>query len=203
VNSRSHWAVSPDAANPYTFSAKLGRIAMPFIAAIVGAIFTGLFYWLIWGKGLEYLEHQWRESSNRRRDAKRRSAAIQQQQLAPIRSITDSRDAASVLMVLVAQQRGVLTPEQVGVIEHEMQKVLGLAEDLRPRFAFARFAAEQATTIEDAVDAVAGLLRQTLSPSERSDLLAMMQRVAEVHAGPTAGQEQAITYTERQLIRPS
>jgi hypothetical protein len=101
---------------------KLGRIAMPFIAAIVGAIVTGLFYWLIWGKGLEYLEHQWRESSNRRRDAKRRSAAIQQQQLAPIRSITDSRDAASVLMVLVAQQRGVLTPEQVGVIEHEMQE---------------------------------------------------------------------------------
>jgi hypothetical protein len=70
---------------------------MPFIAAIVGAIFTGLFYWLIWGKGLEYLEHQWRESSNRRRDAKRRSAAIQQQQLAPIRSITDSPDAASVI----------------------------------------------------------------------------------------------------------
>jgi hypothetical protein len=176
---------------------------MPFIAAIVGAIFTGLFYWLIWGKGLEYLEHQWRESSNRRRDDKRRSAAIQQQQLAPIRSITDSRDAASVLMVLVAQQRGVLTPEQVGVIEHEMQKVLGLTEDLRPRFAFARFAAEQATTIEDAIDAIVGLLRQNLTPSERSDLLAMMQRVAEVHAGPTAEQAQAIAYTERQLIRPS
>jgi hypothetical protein len=107
------------------------------------------------------------------------------------------------LMVLVAQQRGVLTPEQVGVIEHEMQKVLGLAEDLRPRFAFARFAAEQASAIEDAVDAVAGLLRENLSPSERSDLLAMMQRVAQVHAGPTAEQERAIAYTERQLTRPS
>jgi len=61
---------------------------------------------------------------------------------------------------------------------------------------------EGLVTIEDAVDAVAGLLRENLSPSERSDLLAMMQRVAEVHAGPTAEQERAIAYTERQLIRP-
>ena len=75
---------------------------MPILAAILGAVVTGLLYWLIWGKGLEYIDHAWRDSSNRRQDAKRRAAAMANRQLAAVRSITDARDAASTLMVLVA-----------------------------------------------------------------------------------------------------
>jgi hypothetical protein len=173
---------------------------MPIFAAILGAVVTGLLYWLIWGKGLEYIDHAWRESSNRRQDAKRRAAAMENRQLAAVRSITDARDAASTLMVLVAQQRGVLTPEQLCAIQREMTDVLKLApRELPQSLTFARFAADQVATETDACDVLAVLLRSKLNNSEKEELTGMLTRVASVHGGPTDQQEQLISYNARRL----
>ena len=175
---------------------------MPVIAAIVGAVLMGLFYWLIWGQGLQYIDMRLRASRDRRRDARNRAAAIENQRLAPLRSIADARDAAAVLMVLVARERAVPTPEQVAAIEREMREVLGFGAELNTRLTYATFAAEQANSVEDAVDVLAPLFRERLTAAEREDLFGMLRRVAEVHGGPTAAQERAIEYAERRLRQP-
>ena len=172
---------------------------MPIIGAIVGAIVTGLFYWLMWGGGLQYLDARIQQSRDRKRDAARRAAAIENQRMAPLRSIADVRDAAAVLMMLVALQRGVPTPEQNAAIEREMREVLGFGAELSGRMAYARFAAEQALSAEDAVDSLAPLFRSRLTADERDELFGMLKRVAEVHGGPLPMQERAIERAERRL----
>jgi hypothetical protein len=131
---------------------------MPIIVAIVGAVVTGLFYWLIWGRGLDYIEHRWRASSDRRRETRRRGAALEQRRLAPLRTVSDARDAAIVLMLTVARQRGVPTPEQIAVVERSMREVLGFAGDVTERLTAATFIADQVAPAEDAVDHLAPLL---------------------------------------------
>ena len=172
---------------------------MPVVAAVIGAIMTGLFYWLMWGGGLDYIDARIRQSSDRKRDAQRRAAAIERQRMAPLRSIADARDAAAVLMVLVASQRGVPTPEQNAAIEREMREVLGFGAELTGRIAYAKFAAEQALSAEDAVDALAPLFRSNLTAGERKELFGMLRRVAEVHGGPIPAQERVIERAERRL----
>jgi hypothetical protein len=176
---------------------------MPVIAAIVGAVLMGLFYWLIWGQGLQYIDMRLRASQDRRRTERSRAAATEAQRLAPLRSIADARDAAAVLMVLVARERGVPTPEQVAAMGREMREVLGFGAELDTRLAYAAFAAEQAGSAEDGVDVLAPLFRAKLTSAEREDLFGMLRRVAEVHGGPTSGQERAIEYAERRLRQPS
>ena len=165
---------------------------MPFAAAICGAILTGLMYWLIWGRGLEYIEYRWTSAATARRDAKARSVSQERQRMAALRSINDPRDAATALMVGVAQQRGEITPEQATAIEREMRDVLSLSDDVTCRLSFAKFAMEQAGHFEEAVAELASLLRRTLTPTEQQELFGMLSRVASVHAGPVPRQTTAI-----------
>ena len=174
---------------------------MPIIAAVAGAVLTGLFYWLIWGKGLEYVEHRWKESRDGKRDLARRQAALQAQRTAPLRSIDDPRDAAAVLMCLVARQRGVPTPEQQAAITRQMKDVLELGDDTPHWMALGMFASEKATAPDEAVDELAPLLRGSLNAAECNELFDMLSRVAEVHGGPTPEQEKLIARVERALVR--
>jgi hypothetical protein len=176
---------------------------MPVIAAVAGAVLTGIFYWLIWGNGLAYIELRWRESRDRKDDEARRAAALVAKRSAPLRSIEDPRDAAGVLMCLVARQRGTPTPEQKAAIEQQMREVLDLGREIPQRLSLAMFAAEQASAAEDAVDALAPLLRTRLDRTECNDLLDTLNRVAEIHGGPTVEQERLIARVEQALVRPA
>ena len=106
---------------------------MPIAGAILGAVLTGLFYWLMWGGGLNYIDARLQQSRDRKRDLERRAGALENQRMAPLRSICDARDGAVLLMLLVASQRGVPTPEQLSAIEGEMRDVLGFGSELSGR----------------------------------------------------------------------
>jgi hypothetical protein len=168
---------------------------MPVLVAIVGAVATGLMYWLLWGKGLEYIDYRWQE----KRDAKRRAEALADRRRAPLRAMTDAREAATVLMLMIAMQRGVPTPEQTAAIEREMRAILGLDKEAGARLASARFAAEQAPSFEVAVEDLAALLRGKLEGREWDDLFGMLERVAALHGGPTLEQQRAISLARRRL----
>ncbi len=172
---------------------------MPVIMAILGAIFLGLFYWLMWGQGLEYIEHRWTSARKRRSEAETRAKTLESQQMAPLRAIDDARDAAVVLMILIGRIRGVLTPEQQKAIEDEMRRVLDLEGEITARFLYAQFAAEQVQDFEKALDGLAPLLREKLGARERTDLLAMLEVVAKVHSGPTHEQDKALGHVTRRL----
>jgi hypothetical protein len=173
---------------------------MPVVGAVLGAILTGLFYWLMWGGGLQYIDARLQQSRERKRDQERRAAAIKNQRMAPLRSIVDARDAAVLMMVLVARERGVPTPEQLAAIEREMREVLGCGPELEGRLAYAKFAAEQVLSAEDAVDALTPLFRGKLTAQEREELFGMLKRVAEIHGGPIVPQERVIERAERRLV---
>src|SRR5829696_1495882 len=78
---------------------------MPIIAIVLSGVVSGPFLWLTRGGGLEQIDQLLRE----RRDRKRRQKALEQQSLAPLRALKDPRDAAAVLMVAVAEARGVMS----------------------------------------------------------------------------------------------
>lgn len=176
---------------------------MPIIAALLGAVVTGLIWWIMFGRGLEYIEYrlgEWGAVRRGRKLAEDRKVAVQQQRMVPVRSITDPREAATLLMLLVAGAWGLPTPEQMAAIEQQMAEVLGFeAGDLQARLAYARHAAEQAPSPEEAVDAAARLLREKLTRAERDDVRPMLDRVAVLHGGPSDAQERIIERTLRRL----
>lgn len=170
---------------------------MPVIAAVVGAIVTGLTYWVVWGNGLEHIDHWLRDGRN----AKRRAAAIQEAASAPIRAIKESRDGAVALMAIVAGDRGELTAEQLEAIRAEMRDVLSYGDDLEQRLIVARHAVKSATSPENAVSDLRDLMQENLTRAEFNDLLVMLRKIAALHGGPTEGQERIIAFAERQLRR--
>jgi hypothetical protein len=175
---------------------------MPVIGAIVGAIMTGFMYWLFWGRGLEYIDHRLSNAANAKRSRQQRALAEERRRTAPLRDVSDPRDAAAILMFLVAGQRGVPTPEQVAVITGEMTGLLALGDEIPERLALARFSAETAGSFDHAFEALGPLLRDRLTPAERAELVAMLRKVADVHGGPTPDQERAVGYADRYLARP-
>jgi hypothetical protein len=165
---------------------------MPVIMAILGAIFLGLFYWLMWGQGIEYIEHRWTAARKRRSDTETRAKALESQQMAPLRAIDDARDAAVMLMILMGRIRGILTPEQQSAIEEAMRRVLDLEGEVTARFLYAQYAAEQVKDFDKALEGLSPLLREKLGRSERADLFGMLETVAKVHGGPTHEQDKAL-----------
>ena len=83
---------------------------MPIIATILSGLFFWGVYWFIFMDGHKAVGNM----LTGRRNAKRRAAALDAQARAPIASIVDPRDAATVLMYLVARQKAAtLLPEEL------------------------------------------------------------------------------------------
>lgn len=171
---------------------------MPVIAAIVGAVMTGLLYYFKYGNGMEQLDRYLGD----RRSAKLRARSEAAFRAAPVRAIRDPIDAAGVLMMLVALARGTPTPEQEAAIKAEIRKVTSPGEDHGARMAYIRHAATQASDADTAVDHLAPLLRDKLNAAERDDLERMLEAVAVIHGGPIDGQEKLIARTVRLLAEP-
>ena len=175
---------------------------MPVIGAIFGAIVMGLIYWVMWGGGLAYIdamlnarqEKRRREENDRRRIETRRDAAH-----APLRTLTDPREAATVLMCAAALTRGDVTPEQMAAVTEAMRTTLGFGADLDDRLAYCRYSAEQAQTPETTIDELAPLLHRSLEPDERNELRGMLERVVALHGGPTERQQRFVDLAMRRV----
>ena len=168
---------------------------MPVIAAIVGAVMTGLLYYFIYGNGMHQLDRYLGD----RRNAKLKARSEASFRAAPLRAIRDPADAAGVLMMLVAFARGIPTPEQEAAIDAEMRKITDPDDDHPARMAYIRHAATQASDANTAVDHLAPVLREKLDASERDELEQMLEAVAVIHGGPTETQERLIARTVRVL----
>lgn len=171
---------------------------MPALVAIVGAIMTGVMYWFIYGNGMEQVDH-W---LNDRRDTKRRLAARDAAGRAPLKAMTESRDGAVALMLLIAGERGEPTTEQLDAIKAEMRDVLEFGNDLEARLVLARHAVASVPSLQTAIDDLKDLFRSNLSKAELNELFIMLRKIAALHGGPTEGQERMIGYAERLLRAP-
>jgi uncharacterized tellurite resistance protein B-like protein len=168
---------------------------MPVIALILSTLVFWVIYWFFRMGGLEHIQ----EARAQRRDAERKRKALESQRSAPLQAIDDPRDAAIVLMLLVASKSNAPTREQHAAIEETARAVFGFERDLAERMTLARFAASRADDFEQAVGLFANLLRSRLSDAERRQLVEMVEAIA-AHDGPSEPQREAIDTLKRRFV---
>jgi uncharacterized tellurite resistance protein B-like protein len=161
--------------------------AMPIIALVLSTLLFWLLYWFVRMGGLDHL----RERSAQRKEEARRHAAREASRLAPLRAVDDPRDAAAILMVLVARAHGDPTREQIATVENILRSMFGFERELTERMTQARFIAQQADSFEQAAAVFAGMFKQRLTSDERQQLVDMLEDVAR-NEGPSETQMQAI-----------
>lgn len=175
---------------------------MPILLAIFGALMSGLVMWMIWGNGMEVVNHYLDARAEKKKREKDTRAAIEnrfQSARAPLRAIIDPREAALALLTKLAMLRGEITMEQnlalSGIAEARLQ-LPGKPEHHTTVAAFAVKAVEGYSAV---IDELAPLLLETLTDEEKSDLFAMMEAIAGLHGGPNEGQERMIERCARVL----
>src|SRR5262245_27942594 len=131
---------------------------MPAIALILSTLLFWLIYWFIRMDGLDHL----REWSARRRDEARRRRTREAARTAPLQAIDDPRDAAAILMVLVACAHGDPTREQIAIIEGKLRTVFGFQREVTERMTQAHFIARQVESFGEAATIFAVLFKQRL-----------------------------------------
>lgn len=176
---------------------------MPIIGAILSAVLTGLFYWVVFGNGKEAIM-QWldsRDEAKRQKDATDSAVRAREDvERAALRQLGDPREAATALMTAVAEARGEMTPEQAHEIKAQMRTVLGYTDDLDNLLALGRHAARTARTPEAVLDETLPLFRERLTESEQDELVAMLEAVAAMHGGATERQTLLINRARERFL---
>ena len=147
---------------------------MPIIIMIVSGLAFWTLYWFVQMGGIEHFQRKWKQ----REDDAKRAAAREASRLAPLRAVDDPRDAAAILMLLIARANGDPTRERIALIEEKMRTVFGFERELTERMTQARYLAKQTESFEDAAAVFAEMFRKRLTREERQELVAMLEEVA-------------------------
>jgi hypothetical protein len=149
---------------------------MPIVALVISALAFWFIFWFFRMGGLE----QMREAAARRKDAARLAKARESERMAPLRAVDDPRDAAVILMLLMARVGGDPTREQIAAIEKTVGSVFGADYDLANHMRQARFIAGRADSFEQAAGLFTDLFVKRLTDDERRQLVRMVEEVAEL-----------------------
>lgn len=166
---------------------------MPIVVMVLGTLALWGVYWFVRMGGIDHL----RDQSVRRKDEARRTQARESEQTAPLRAIDDPRDAATILMLLIARGRDP-TAQQITAIEATMRVVFGFDQDLNERLTQARFIASRAQTFEQATGIFSDLFKKRLTSEERRELIGMVEAIARID-GPSAVQTEQLDVLKRQV----
>ena len=131
---------------------------MPVILLILSTLAFWALYWFVQMGGIEHF----RQRRKQREDNAKRAAAKETARTAPLRAIDDPRDAATVLMLLIARANGDPTREQIGLIESKVRTVFGFERELTERMTQARYIAQQTESFEKAAGVFAEMFRNGL-----------------------------------------
>lgn len=166
---------------------------MPIVVLIASTLIFWLIYWFVRMGGIDHF----REQSQRRKDAARRTQARESERTAPLCAIDDPREAAIVLMLLVPRG-GDPTASQIAAIEDKMRAVFGFDRDVNERLTHARFIASRAQGFAEAAGLFADLFNKQLTADERRELAGMVEEIARID-GPSAIQTEAIDVLKRKV----
>ncbi|WP_157100396.1 TerB family tellurite resistance protein [Rhodoplanes sp. Z2-YC6860] len=144
--------------------------------------------------GLEHIQ----QARAQRRDAERKRKALESQRSAPMQAVDDPRDAALVLMLLIARNSDAPSREQYAAIEDHARRVFGFEHDLAERMTHARFVASRAESFEQAFGLFGNLFRARLTEAERRELVDMVEAIATLD-GPSEPQRDAIDTLRRRF----
>ena len=167
---------------------------MPILILLVSTLAFWLLYWFIRMDGLEHVAAIF---DRRKREAKRLKSR-EAERIAPLRAVDDPRDAALILMLLMARIGHDPTREHVAAIEATARSVFEFDRDLTGRMTQARFIASRADSFDHAAGLFADLLRTRLTVDERLHLIDMLGGVARIE-GPSEAQSDAIDSVKRRI----
>jgi uncharacterized tellurite resistance protein B-like protein len=173
---------------------------MPVILAIIGAFFSGLFMWVVWGNGMEVINHWLDTRAEKKKQARDTQLAIENRVMkarAPLRAIIDPREGALALLSKLAILRGEITMEQNALLSRYAVERLGLPGKAEHHTTLAAYNARAVEGFEAVIDDLAPLFRDTLTQEEAADLFAMMWELAKLHGGPTEPQLRMVERTAR------
>jgi cytochrome c-type biogenesis protein CcmH/NrfG len=159
---------------------------MPIILLVLGILALSVLVWFVWMGGSQHLQRQ----KAQQQEKAAREAVRERLRTAQLRTVNDPREAAAILMLLLAREHGDPTREQIWLIEDKLRG-LGVTDDLPERMAQARFVAKQTESFQLAARTFATMLRNRLTDDERRQLVDMLEEVARA-GGPSESQNEAI-----------
>jgi uncharacterized tellurite resistance protein B-like protein len=174
--------------------AEIECAGMPIIALVFSTLGFWVIYWFVRMGGVDHVH----AVLSRRKEGARRAAAREREQTAPLRTIDDPRDAATILMFLMARVGGDPTREQITAIEKIVRTVFELDGELVERITQARFIASRTESFEQAAGLFADLFNKRLTTSERLHLISMLREVAQVD-GPSECQVAALQILQQRI----
>jgi uncharacterized tellurite resistance protein B-like protein len=167
---------------------------MPIIAVVLSTLTVWTVYWFVRMGGIEHF----RAKQAQRKEADRLARAKEAERNAPLRAIDDPRDAAVILMLLMAREGGDPTREQIAAIEKIVRTTFGFEDDLRARMTQARFIASRADSFAQAAALFADLFNKRLTLDERRQLVEMVEQVANLE-GPHEAHVEAVDALARRV----
>jgi hypothetical protein len=167
---------------------------MPIAALILSTLALWTVYWFVRMGGIDHFRAKQAQRNEADRLAKAQAAARD----APLRTVDDPRDAAVILMLLMAREGGDPTREQIAAIEGIARATFGFEHDLRDRMAQARFIASRAIGFAQAAVVFADLFNKRLTVDEKRQLVDMVEEVANFE-GPREAHADALGVLARRV----
>jgi uncharacterized tellurite resistance protein B-like protein len=164
---------------------------MPIIALVLSTLAIWLIYWFVRMGGVDHVMGMFVKRS----EEARRIVSREAERTAPLRAVDDPRDAATILMLVLVRTGGDPTREQITAIETAVRAVFGLDREMTEHMTQARFIASRADNFEHAAGFFADLIKKRLTVTEKHQLIAMLEEVAE----PTEAQTESIEGLKRRI----
>jgi len=172
---------------------------MPIIALILSTLAFWTIYWFIRMGGIDHF----RAKHAQRKEAERLAQARALERSAPLRAIDDPRDAALILMLLIARENGDPTREQIAAIEKSVRATFGFEHELAARMTQARFIASRAESFAQAAAQFADLFNKRLTLDEKRELVEMVDQVASFEGRSEAHAEALDVLVRRVGLAPA
>jgi uncharacterized tellurite resistance protein B-like protein len=164
------------------------------IALILSTLAFWVIYWFIRMGGVDHVHSIFA----RRKENTRRALARERERTGCLRAVDDPREAATILMLLMARVGGDPTREHILAIERLIRVAFGLDGELAAWMTATRFIASRAESFEEAAGLLSDLFNTRLTSGEKRELVAMLAEVASVE-GPSAAQNEALDVIERRV----
>ncbi|RUX02469.1 hypothetical protein EOA30_18030 [Mesorhizobium sp. M8A.F.Ca.ET.059.01.1.1] len=166
---------------------------MPFLIAVLGVLGAAAFWWYrmkaMNDAAREVADVVGRVQGNIRRKKLRNQAA-----LSPLTAIDDPVVAAATLITAMVSEDGPVLPQREAVIREVISQIAAGQKKTDEAVVYAKWAASQIDDTTIVIDKLAPFLRERLDPSERDDLLQMLNRVAQ-------GGEQGLKIPDQRMLR--
>ena len=170
---------------------------MPIVALILSTLGFWTLFWFVRMGGIDHVRNRNAQRKAQQSEEARQSSAREAARNAPLRAVDDPRDAATILMLVLARGEGEATPDQLAAIESIARAEFGVDDDWVGRMTQARFIASRTESFEQAASVFTDLFDRCLTPDERRQLVNMLQQVAPER--PTVTQIATVAAFKRQL----